>query len=80
MMNERVVIDPAIRHGTTVIRGTRVPIHRMIGNLAAGSLPEEVCREYEIADADRRAALAYAQELIELEETHPLPTERNRDE
>lgn len=74
MLNERVVIDPAIRHGKPVIRGTRVPIHRIIGNLAAGSPPEEICKEYDITDEDLRAALAYAQELIELEETHPLPT------
>ena len=73
MMNERIVIDPAVRHGKPIIRGTRVPIHRIIGSLAAGSLPEEICKEYGITDADLRAALAYAQELIEIEETHPLP-------
>ena len=74
MLNERVVIDPAVRHGKPVIRGTRVPVHRIIGSLAAGSSAEEICKEYDITDEDLRAALGYAQELIELEETHPLPT------
>ncbi len=72
-MNDRIVIDPSIRHGKPVIRGTRVPVHRIIGSLAGGSEPHEVCEEYAISDADLRAALAYAEELIEHEEAHPLP-------
>jgi uncharacterized protein (DUF433 family) len=36
-MNERIVIDPAIQHGKPVIRGTRVPVARIIGGLAGGN-------------------------------------------
>lgn len=72
-MNDRIVIDSSIRHGKPVIKGTRVPVHRVIGSLAGGSEPHEVCEEYAITDADLRAALAYAEELIEYEEAHPLP-------
>ncbi|MCL0074055.1 DUF433 domain-containing protein [Dehalococcoidia bacterium] len=35
-MNERIVIDPEIQHGKPVIRGTRVPVTRIIGGLAGG--------------------------------------------
>ncbi len=35
-MNDQVVINPEIQHGKTVIRGTRVPITRIIGGLAGG--------------------------------------------
>ena len=42
-MNERIIIDPSIRHGKPVVRGTRVPVHRIIGSLAGGATPEEVC-------------------------------------
>ena len=35
-MNERVIIDPEIQHGKPVIRGTRVPITRILGGLAGG--------------------------------------------
>ena len=35
-MNERIIIDPSIRHGKPVVRGTRVPVHRIIGSLAGG--------------------------------------------
>jgi len=72
-MNERIIIDPEIQHGKPVIRGTRVPIVRIIGGLAGGMTIEEIMREYEVTEEDIRAALHYATELIEAEEFHPLP-------
>ena len=71
-MNERIIIDPSIRHGKPVIRGTRVPVHRIIESLAGGVTPEEVCEECGLINADIRAALEYAEELVEVEEAHPL--------
>ena len=65
-MNERIIIDPSIRHGKPVVRGTRVPVHRIIGSLEVVT-PEEVCEEYGIIDADIRVALEYAEELVEAE-------------
>ena len=70
-MNERITIDPSIRHGQPVVKGTRVPVHRIIGSLAGGATLEEVCEEYGIVDADVRAALAYAEELAGAEGAHP---------
>ncbi len=72
-MNQGIVIDPAIQHGKPVIRGTRVPVARILGGLAGGMTKEEIIREYEIAETDIAAALAYAAQLIEAEEFHPLP-------
>jgi uncharacterized protein (DUF433 family) len=72
-MNDRVIIDPDVQHGKPIIRGTRVPVARIIGGLAGGMTKEEVIREYEISEDDIRAALKYACELIEEEEFHPLP-------
>ena len=72
-MDDRIVVDPAIRHGKPVIRGTRVPVHRIIHSLAGGSTPAEVCAEYGITDEDVRAAMAYAGELVESEQSHPIP-------
>ena len=72
-MNDRVTIDPAVQHGKPVIRGTRVPIARIVGGLAGGMTKEEVMREYEVTAEDVLAALSYAAELIEGEEFHPLP-------
>ena len=72
-MDERIVIDPEIQHGKPVIRGTRVPVTRIIGGLAEGMTREEIMREYEVTEEDIRAALSYAADLIEAEEFHPLP-------
>ena len=59
-MNDRVIIDPDIQHGKPVIKGTRVPVARIIGGLAGGMTKEEVIREYEITEEDIHAALKYA--------------------
>ena len=75
-MDERIVIDPEIQHGKPVIRGTRVPVTRIIGGLAGGMTREEIMREYEVTEEDIRAALGYAADLIETEEFHPLPIKR----
>jgi uncharacterized protein (DUF433 family) len=72
-MNERIVIDPEIQHGKPIIRGTRVPVARIVGGLAGGMTREEIMREYGLSEGDVRAALAYAAELLESEEFHPLP-------
>ena len=72
-MNNRIVIDPEIQHGKPVIRGTRVPVVRIIDALAGGMTNAEIMREYEVTEEDIRAALAYAGELVEREEYHPLP-------
>jgi uncharacterized protein (DUF433 family)/predicted RNase H-like HicB family nuclease len=72
-MNDRIVIDPAIQHGKPVIRGTRVPIVRIIGGLAGGMSTKEISHEYGVTEADVRAALTYASEVIDQDEHHPLP-------
>ena len=72
-MNDRIVIDPEIQHGKPIIRGTRVPVARIIGGLAGGMSEEEVMREYEVSREDIWAALAFATELVESQEFHPLP-------
>ncbi len=64
-MNERVVLDPDVQHGMPVIRGTKVSIATIIGELAAGTGMEGVARRHHLADEDISAALAYAAELIE---------------
>ena len=72
-MNDRIVIDPEILHGKPVIRGTRVPVARIVGGLAGGITEEEIMREYEITSEDIRAALDYAAQLVDTQVFHPLP-------
>ncbi len=72
-MKDHIIIDPEIQHGKPIIKGTRIPISRIIGGLAGGMTKEEIMQEYEISEEDIRAALLYANELIEEEEFYPLP-------
>jgi uncharacterized protein (DUF433 family) len=59
-MNERIIIDPEVQHGKPVIRGTRVPVTRIIGGLAGGMTKEEIMREYAVTEEDIWAAFIYA--------------------
>lgn len=72
-MNERITIDPELQHGKPVIRGTRVPVARILGGLAGGMTFDEICREYDVSAEDIRAAIKYAEALVEQETHHPLP-------
>jgi len=56
----RIVVDADVCFGKPVIKGTRVPITLVIGKLAGGMSFDELKAEYDLADADIRAALNYA--------------------
>ena len=64
----RIVVDAAIRSGRPVIKGTRVPVEIVIGQLAAGLTVDDVAREYALTREDVLAALKYAAEIIASEE------------
>ena len=72
-MNSRIQIDTKIQHGKPVIKGTRVPVVRIIEGLAGGMQVKDVMREYCVTEEDVRAALAFAGELIQQEIYRPLP-------
>ncbi len=64
----RIIVDPKIRFGKPVIRGTRVPVELVLAKLAGGMTSLEVCQEYELTPDDVQAALAYAASVIAGEE------------
>ena len=64
----RIVVDPAVRFGRPVIRGTRVPVATIVAKLAGGMGAEEIMTEYDVTLADVRAALHYAAQLVAGEE------------
>lgn len=68
MFENRIVIDPKIRHGKPIIRGTRVPVDLILGSLAAGLEPAEITLEYDIEKEDILAALGYAAKIVADEE------------
>jgi len=68
MCEDKIVIDPEIRHGKPVIRGTRLPVDIILGSIAGGMSIEEVAKEYGIKKEDVLAAIEYAAKLISKEE------------
>jgi uncharacterized protein (DUF433 family) len=70
---DRVSIDPNVRHGAPCIRGTRVPVAVIVGSLADGMTDEEIRQAYpQLTSDDVRAALAYAAEAVRFETLAPL--------
>jgi uncharacterized protein (DUF433 family) len=68
MFENRIIIDPEIRHGKPVIKGTRVPVDVILGSLSGGMELKEIAEEYGITKKDVQAAIEYATKIIASEE------------
>ncbi len=55
-----ITVDPAVRFGKPVIRGTRVPAETIVARVAAGVAIKVVAEEYGITPSDVYNALNYA--------------------
>ena len=65
-MFDRISIDPSICHGQACIRGTRIPVHQIVGMLANGNTFESLLKAYpNITTEDIRGCLEYASSLAE---------------
>jgi len=65
-MNKQISIDPEVCHGQACIKGTRIPVHQIVGMLANGDTIEDLLAEYSsITRADILACLDYAAALAE---------------
>jgi uncharacterized protein (DUF433 family) len=61
-MRERVEVDPEIRGGEPVFRGTRIPIHGIARKRALGSTNEELLEDYpKLTEDDLELATGYAE-------------------
>jgi len=71
-MHERISIDPKICHGQACIKGTRIPIHQIVGMLANGDTIDDLLKEYpSLKRDDILACLNYVASLAE-EQITPL--------
>jgi uncharacterized protein (DUF433 family) len=64
-MTERIEINPKVQHGKPVIKGTRVPVARILAAIGGGMAFDEIEREYLVSEQDIRAAVAFAGELVD---------------
>jgi len=60
----RITVDPGVRFGKPVIKGTRVPVDILVGKMAGGMTCDEVAEAYGVALEDVLAALSYAADSI----------------
>lgn len=68
----RIGMDPRVLAGKPVIRGTRISVELILGDLAAGVSPEELVTWYpHISSEDIRACLAYAAYRFAVESVYP---------
>jgi len=69
---ERITFDPKIMGGRACIRGMRLPVSVIVGQIANGATVEEVLADYpDLMVEDVRQALEYAAWLTQ-EEVHIL--------
>jgi len=60
--------DPKVLRGRPHIKGTRIPVSLILGNLAAAYTPEQIIAEFPDLGREQIAAcLDYARELAEFE-------------
>lgn len=58
---ERIVQDPAVMTGKPVIRGTRIPVERVVAHLAHNPDLDDLFASYpELSREDVQAALSFA--------------------
>ena len=65
MVTDRITADPAIMLGAPTVRGTRITVAAVLGQLAAGASREDLLLDYpSLSPDDVYAALAYAAEAV----------------
>lgn len=63
---ERIVLDPRIMVGKPVVKGTRIPVERVLAHLADNPDPSDLFEAFpRLTPADVRACLEYARAAIE---------------
>jgi len=67
---DRITFDPQIMGGRACIRGMRIPVSVIVGQIAHGATMDEILADYpDLEPEDVRRAIAYAAWLTQ-EEVH----------
>jgi uncharacterized protein (DUF433 family) len=67
-----IVVDPSVRSGRPVIRGSRVPVDVVVAQMGAGLSAAQVAEEYGITREDVLGALAYAATVLASEQVRAV--------
>ncbi|MAG08107.1 hypothetical protein CMO89_01435 [Candidatus Woesearchaeota archaeon] len=69
----RIVVDPKIMVGKPVIKGTRIPVEIILKKLAQNIDIKEILEDFpRLTIDDIKAAVMYAESLVENTEVFPL--------
>ncbi|MGH9247687.1 MAG: DUF433 domain-containing protein [Acidimicrobiales bacterium] len=69
MRFERITINPEQMGGLPCIRGMRIPVTTILGQLAAGQTHQQILTDFpELEEADILAALEFAAEAVHIRE------------
>lgn len=72
---ERITYNPEIYGGKAIIRGRRLAVEHVLGQMAAGTSMEQLLEGHEwLEKEDILACLAYACRVIRSERFAPLPS------
>lgn len=75
-MLERIVINPKVKIGKPVIKGTRLTVEYILGLLAQGATLDEILQEYDgLTSEDIQACLLFATKSLESTVFMPLAGE-----
>ena len=67
-MFDRITFDPKIMGGRACIRGMRIPVSVIVGQVAHGATREEILADYpDLEPGDIQQALEYAARLVQEE-------------
>lgn len=68
----RIVVNPGIFGGKSIIRGRRMAVEHILGQLAVGDTPEILLEEFEWLELeDIQACLLYAYRMVAGERVEP---------
>ena len=70
---KRIVVDPKIMVGKPIIKGTRIPVGLILKKLAQKIDVKEILEDFpRLKEDDIKAAIIYAESLVEGSEEYPL--------
>ncbi len=69
----RITVDENVRFGKPVVKGTRVGVATVLGQLAAGETTETITEEYGLTKEDVLACIAFALDAVEHQEIRAVP-------
>ena len=73
---ERIILNPRVMAGKTVIRGTRLTVDLILNLLAHGATEKEILEEYKgLTEEDIRACFLFATKALKDTDFMPLAAE-----